>query len=603
MTGGRQGGSLVPLLVALYPVPPVSRTVLDRGGTSGALGMRPLRPACLLLLLLLPTAGGPAPTAPSTPAVPSGSGSNVSLYTLANGSTAPRFAAGSAAAQMTLADGSEAHSGLPTVAAGAVGQGVLIPAGARVSVGCPCNVPAVGSLSLWVRWAAAVRNASATGSGVKLTLLRFGDSQLTLTASETGEVTVEYSTGGFAGVYGSDVFRWDTCQAQTTASSLAWHRLFIAWGGSGQKELRIDDGAPAACADSPFVPALAAPVTTPSDRLYIGSMRGAYGSSGSNRVELELDQLVIWGRVLGAAEILSTFRQPEALAAELESGLPPARAAGSEQEVRLGFGFASGGPAATIVDAGGTFTAVVPVSNPRPTAAAVKLLPVVHSFWGPDLSGSITVSSNASHGGAIISLRIPGGATTYVEFAVRTTSGQTRWGPYRLDVGLQTDSDVVKAPAQTVFSFAVWPPAPPPGTVCRSQWFGSHIPAGGCHYSRCEPGSFLDQSSRLGQCAPLRGHDFLKATKFDQVEPSPGNFSFLGDPDVKLLRQHGLSFLGSLAQTPRWAANTTGQVAACKGSWDLCQAPKLPAFGEYVERTIRHYASQGMRHVELWNEP
>ena len=157
--------------------------------------------------------------------------------------------------------------------------------------------------------------------------------------------------------------------------------------------------------------------------------------------------------------------------------------------------------------------------------------------------------------------------------------------------------------AQTVFSFAVWPPAPPPGTVCRSQWFGSHIPAGGCHYSRCKPGSFLDQAARLGQCGPLRDHDFLKATKFDQVEPSPGNFSFLGDGDVKLLRQHGLSFLGNLAQTPLWAANTTGQVAKCKGSWDLCQAPKLPAFGEYVERTIRHYASQGMSHVELWNEP
>ena len=566
--------------------------------------MKPLRPAGLLLLLL-PTAGGPAPT---TPAGPSASTSNVSLYTLANGSTAPRFAAGSAAAQVTLADGSSSASGLPTVAAGAVGQGVRIPAGARVSVGCPCNVPAVGSLSLWVRWAAAVRNASATGSGVKLTLLRFGDSQLTLTASETGAVTVEYGTGGFAGVYGSDVFRWDTCQAQTTASSLAWHRLFIAWGSSGQKELRIDDGAPAACADSPFVPALAAPVTTPSDRLYIGSMQGAYGSSGSNRVELELDQLVIWGRVLGAAEILSTFRQPEALAAELESRLPRAPA-GSGQRVRLGFGFASGGPAATIVDAGGTFTAVVPVSNPQPTAAAVRLLPVVHSFWGPDLSGSIAVSSNASatqSGDAAIFLRIPPRATTYVEFAVRTTSGQTRWGPYRLDVGLQMGSDVggaAKAPAQTVFSFAVWPPAPPPGTVCRSQWFGSHIPAGGCHYSRCKPGSFLDQAARLGQCGPLRDHDFLKATKFDQVEPSPGNFSFLGDGDVKLLRQHGLSFLGNLAQTPLWAANTTGQVAKCKGSWDLCQAPKLPAFGEYVERTIRHYASQGMSHVELWNEP
>ena len=118
--------------------------------------------ASVVLSCVALRAGSPTPNSPETV-------SRVSLYVFANGSSAPRFANGSAAMETTLANGSTALV-LQTVA-GRVAQGVLIPAGARVAIGCPCNVPTVGSLSLWVRWSAAVQHARSEGSAAKVTLI------------------------------------------------------------------------------------------------------------------------------------------------------------------------------------------------------------------------------------------------------------------------------------------------------------------------------------------------------------------------------------------------------------------------------------------------
>ena len=59
----------------------------------------------------------------------------------------------------------------------------------------------------------------------------------------------------------------------------------------------------------------------------------------------------------------------------------------------------------------------------------------------------------------------------------------------------------------------------------------------------------------------------------------------------------GLRPLAILTYTPRWA-----RMPACADS-DKCAPAKADDFADFAEAAVRRYASRGVRHFELWNEP
>jgi hypothetical protein len=93
----------------------------------------------------------------------------------------------------------------------------------------------------------------------------------------------------------------------------------------------------------------------------------------------------------------------------------------------------------------------------------------------------------------------------------------------------------------------------------------------------------------------------LQATLFNEVEPTPGNFSFAGDTQLNHFARAGVPVLGSLAGTPAWAANKSADGGASSVP-KTSAVPKPELFRSYVQAVVKHYGAS-VKAWELWNEP
>lgn len=78
----------------------------------------------------------------------------------------------------------------------------------------------------------------------------------------------------------------------------------------------------------------------------------------------------------------------------------------------------------------------------------------------------------------------------------------------------------------------------------------------------------------------------------------PASFDWSGtDRVVQTAIKYGISTLGIITYTPKWAQQT-----ACAGTF-ACAPADPEVFGVFAGQVASRYASQGIHHWEIWNEP
>jgi hypothetical protein len=339
---------------------------------------------------------------------------------------------------------------------------------------------------------------------------------------------------------------------------------------------------------------MTSPVAAPSDKFFLGEMV----PYNINRGPLSMDELVIWNRVLRPVELALIFRQPGLLVTALD-GLP--RPVPNKPSLTLSLHISKAVDA--VVEPGEVFRATTVATSRSSVPIRVYLQASLRDFWSNRFKVIMTNVSNNTW------VLMPNSSTTIL----LTVQAPTIRSPYSLDLsGIVDDGHSTRhLSTRSVASFAVWPQPHRSSPRCTSteNWFGSHISPNGCRYGviACPQGSFVAQARRLGQCGPVRDHDFLQSTKFNFVEPVSNDFAFKGSDSIRLLTAAGYGVLGNLAQTPEWAANRSGVradgvnvSAPCPGS-SLCHPPRVEAFANYLNHTIYHY--ENISSYELGNEP
>ncbi len=292
---------------------------------------------------------------------------------------------------------------------------------------------------------------------------------------------------------------------------------------------------------------------------------------GSQQAPGSYDELMIWNRVLGAAEIAMLAANDERLADMLAS-LPVA----SRVRVKTPLEFELRKikpPVKSIVAPGEVFAAQIPVRNITDVAIRKTLQFSLIDFWEKSLARRQVVIDLQPGAGTILQIGFTPPAL----------------GPYKIESRFEHNGITF---VRDVACFAAWPlPVRKPDP---DSYIGHHVNSWG-------NGRYLAQAARLGQ-GWMRDHDMLQLTRWDRVQPDPGKFAWTQDRILPYYRKFNMPILGQIFGTPYWAARGGAKPKPAKRVYPKNWAPDDGALREYVIATISRYKHY-IKYWEIWNEP
>ena len=434
---------------------------------------------------------------------------------------------------------------------GVGGEAALLPAATTLTVPAPCVLPwATVTLMGWWRL-----SDGATANE----LFRVGNQKLAVTGSAGKPPKNLCLMSGGADVGG---WKWDyLCKPCPGLVASEWTHLAITWDAAGNQQL-FANGTLLGTQSSPHTPSQPWGVR---DLLTLGS--GA-----------AVSQLTVWADVLEASTIEIAAATPREFDEQLDKATPEppgSNSSGLGRTVQLRLATLPAGLAGSIVDVGESVALEVNLASVSDSDAEVSVELSVWDVWG--VAVGVVVTKTAT---------VEANDTIAVPFSV---VGAKR-GVFRVAAAVSSRATSELLDQRDVGSFATWP-VTDSRQPCRSTFFGSHVNA-------WSGGLFVNQSLRLGQCGGQRDHDMLQATLFNEVEPTPGNFTFDGDTQLNHFARAGIPVLGSLAGTPAWAANKSAEAAFVPRT---AAVPQPELFRAYVKAAVKHYGSS-VRAWELWND-
>jgi hypothetical protein len=175
------------------------------------------------------------------------------------------------------------------------------------------------------------------------------------------------------------------------------------------------------------------------------------------------------------------------------------------------------------------------------------------------------------------------GSLQYVVFAGRS------YGVFRLEAWVEDQSGRAVSPVNEVVITR----------VPRARWWGGDAPESpfGLHLGPTQRQMVLAKAVGVNWA---RLHDAgVEAVGWSFVEPEKGEWRWK-DENVKRYRDHHLSLLGTLQQSPGWAS---GMGKGAEGYWDRYLAPaNLADWENYVREVTAHY-QESIQAWDVWNEP
>ncbi len=193
----------------------------------------------------------------------------------------------------------------------------------------------------------------------------------------------------------------------------------------------------------------------------------------------------------------------------------------------------------------------------------------LEGFYGEVLGfGQVPVPEGATHAEAPLRVRIP------------------QPGTQRLLLESVLDGEVLSQSETILTPLPAAPTSPNP-----DSFFGAHGTLG--NLGEIHAAAI---ASRAG-VRWWRLHDYAAYTAWALTEPEQGKYRWF-DREIDALRARGLSLLGVLERTPRWAA-APGSVDA-----DVSNRPpaRLADFANFARQVASHYRGR-IEAYEIWNEP